>query len=194
MQAAAMRLWLAAILLAPLWVVAVRLAPGPIRLVAWLVAGGAVVLFGIKLVRQYTTLASMQEVVDTADALARVLAMGGSGQEPAQPLTSVGSVVTFLPLGLFTALFRPLPGEVPNAFGVMAGVENVALLLFAGVAALRARLRDFLDPVVLWAAAPLGGWASNYAFLSYSQLGGAARLQLPLLPALLPVLPYLLRR
>src|SRR6266705_3055829 len=62
----------------------------------------AVLLFGVllaaamKLVRQYTTLASLQEVMDTADALARALAMGGSGEEPAQPLTSVGSVVTFL--------------------------------------------------------------------------------------------------
>src|SRR2546426_11616663 len=124
-----MRAWLAAILLAPLWVVAVRLAPGPIRRAAWLAAGGAVVLFGMRLVRQYTTLASLQEVMDTADAVARVLAMGGSGEEPAQPLTSVGSVVTFLPLGFFTALFRPLPGEVPNPFGAMAGAENVAVLL-----------------------------------------------------------------
>jgi len=194
MLAAAMRLWLAPILLAPLWVVAVRLAPGPLRRAAWLVAGGAVVLFGMKLVRQYTTLASMQEVMDTADALARVLAMGGSGEEPAQPLTSVGSIVTFMPLGLFTALFRPLPGEVPNPFGVMAGVENVALLLFAGFAALRARLRDILDPVVLWAVALLGAWASVYAFLSYSNLGSAARFKLQILPVLLLLLLYLARR
>src|SRR2546427_10667316 len=110
-------------------------------------------LFRSKLVRQYTTLASLQEVMDTADALARALAMGGSGEEPPRPLTSVGSVVKFLPLGLFTALFRPLPGEVPNPFGLMAGVENVALLLCPGFAALRARLRDCLDPVVLCAVA-----------------------------------------
>jgi len=192
--AAAMRLWLAPILLAPLWVVAVRLAPGPIRRAAWLAAGGAVVLFGMKLVRQYTTLASLQEVMDTADALARALAMGGSGEEPPQPLTSVGSVVTFLPLGFFTALFRPLPGEVPNPFGLMAGVENVALLLFAGFAALRARLRDFLDPVVLWAVALLGAWGSLYAFLSYSNLGSAARFKLQILPVLLLLLLYLARR
>ena len=193
MLAAAMRLWLAPILLAPLWVVAVRLAPGPIRRAAWLAAGGAVVLFGMKLVRQYTTIASMQEVMDTADALARALAMGGSGQEPPRPLTSVGSLVTFLPLGLFTALFRPLPGEVPNPFGVMAGVENVALLLFAAFAALRARLRDFRDPVVLWAVALLGAWGSLYAFLSYSNLGSAARFKLQILPVLLLLLLYLAR-
>ena len=148
----------------------------------------------MKLVRQYTTIASMQEVMDTADALARALAMGGSGQEPPQPLTSVGSVVTFLPLGLFTALFRPLPGEVPNPFGVMAGVENVALLLFAGFAVLRARLRDVLDPVVLWAVALLGAWASLYAFLSYSNLGSAVRFKLQILPVLLLLLLYLARR
>ena len=193
MLAAAMRLWLAPILLAPLWVVAVRLAPGPIRRAAWLVAGGAVALLGIKLVRQYTALTSIQDVVDTADALSRVLAMGGSGEEPARPLASVGSLVTFLPLGLFTALFRPLPGEVPNPFGWMAGVENVALLLFAGFAALRARLRDFLDPVVVWAVALLGAWASLYVFLSYSNLGSAARFKLQILPVLLLLLLYLAR-
>src|SRR2546427_12210921 len=112
----------------------------------------------------------MQELVDTADALARALAMGGSGQEPAQPLTSVGSVVTFLPLGLFTALFRPLPGEVPNAFGGMAGVENVARLLFAAVAALRGRLRDVLDPGVLGGGALPVSSGSRPACLSYFHL------------------------
>src|SRR2546428_6949655 len=114
MLAAAMRLWLAPILLAPLWVVAVRLAPGLIRRAAWLAAGGAVVLFGMKLVRQYTTLASLQEGMDTAHAPAPGPAMGGSGEEPPRPLTSVGSVVTFLSRGLFTAPFLPLPGAVPN--------------------------------------------------------------------------------
>src|SRR2546428_8260276 len=149
MLAAAVRLWLAPIRLAPRWVVAVRLAPGPIRRAAWLAAGGVVALLGMKLVRQYPALASRREVGDTADALARVLAMGGSGEEPPRPLTSVGSVVTFLPLGLFTALFRPLPGEVPNPFGVMAGAEDVALLLVPALAPLHARLRDFRHPRVL---------------------------------------------
>ena len=192
--ASAMRPWLAPILLAPLPVVAVRLASGPLRRTAWLVAGVVLALLMVKLVRQYTNIASIQDVVDTADSLARALAMGGSGQEPPRPLTSVGSLVTFLPLGLFTALFRPLPGEVPNPFGVMAGVENVALLLFAGFAALRARLRDFRDPVVLWAVALLAAWGGLYAFLSYSNLGSAARFKLQILPVLLLLLLYLARR
>ena len=192
--ASAMRPWLAPILLAPLPVVAVRLASGPLRRTAWLVAGVVLALLMVKLVRQYTNIASIQDVVDTADSLARALAMGGSGQEPPRPLTSVGSLVTFLPLGLFTALFRPLPGEVPNPFGVMAGWENVALLLFAGFAALRARLRDFRDPVVLWAVALLAAWGGLYAFLSYSNLGSAARFKLQILPVLLLLLLYLARR
>src|SRR2546427_908258 len=189
-----MRPGLAPIPLAPLPVAAVRLASGPLRRTAWLVAGVVLALLMVKLVRQYTNVATVQDVVDTADALARVLAMGGSGQEPARPLTSVGGLVTFMPLGLFTALFRPLPGEVPNPFGVMAGVENVALLLFAGFAVLRARLRDVLDPVVVWAVALLGAWASLYAFLSYSNLGSAVRFKLQILPVLLLLLLYLARR
>src|SRR2546429_1336418 len=66
MLAAAMRLWLAPILLAPLWVVAVRLAPGPIRRAAWLAAGGAPVPFGVKPGRPDTPLPRMPEGMDTA--------------------------------------------------------------------------------------------------------------------------------
>src|SRR2546425_10476381 len=77
---------------------------------------------------------------------------------------------------------------------MMAGVENVSLLLFASFAALRARLRDFRDPVVLWAVALLGSWGSLYAFLSYSNLGSASRFKLQILPVLLLLLLYLPRR
>src|SRR2546428_14055284 len=100
-----MRLWLAPILLAPLWVVAVRLAPGLIRRAAWLAAGGAVLLFAVKLVRQYTNVATVQDVGDTADALARVLAMGGAGQKPPRAPTSGGGPRDFLPP-------RPVHGAV----------------------------------------------------------------------------------
>ena len=189
-----LRLWLAPILLAPLGVAAVRLASGPMRRTAWLVAGCALTLLGMRLVRQYTPIASMQDVVDTADALAQALPWGGSGRQLVRPLTSVGDVVAFMPLGLFTALFRPLPGEVSNLYGLMAGVENVALLLLAGFAALRARLRDFRDPVVLWAVALLAAWGLLYGFLSYSNLGAAVRFKLQILPILLLLCLHLTRQ
>src|SRR2546425_3318194 len=68
MLAAAMRAWLAPILLAPLWVVAVRLAPGPIRRAAWLAAGGGGGVFGVKMGGPHTTLPSMPAGGGTAGA------------------------------------------------------------------------------------------------------------------------------
>ena len=95
---------------------------------------------------------------------------------------------------MFTALFRPLPGEVLNPFGWLAGFENAVLLALCGRAVLRTRFRELRDPIVLWAVSFVIVWAIVYGFASYQNLGTAVRFKLQVLPILLGLLFYFGRR
>lgn len=134
---------------------------------------------------------AMTALLARLNALTRAWAFGGSGQVPPQ-FTSVWSVLVFFPLGAFTALFRPLPGEVPSAFGLMAGLDGLTLLTLVAAAAVRlARrpaVRGLVDAAVLWGLAFTVCWTLLYAFLSYQNLGTAFRFRAQLLPVLLLVL------
>ncbi|MGH2453071.1 MAG: hypothetical protein ACRDF5_04820, partial [bacterium] len=112
-------------------------------------------------------------------------AVGGSAQVPPADLTRVDRFLVFLPLGVFTALFRPLPGEVSHTFGLVAGLENSVLLVLAALALTRLRLFHFRDPVLLWGVLFVGIWAILYALISYQNLGAAARFKVQILPVLL---------
>lgn len=116
-------------------------------------------------------------------------AVGGSAVNAPLVFSSWKDVLSFLPAGVFTALFRPLPGEVGNAFGLLAGLENVLLLVLTvgtiwwvlagkGGGAYRKR------PVVLWILLNVVIWAGIYAFLSYQNLGTAVRFKAQILPLL----------
>jgi len=118
---------------------------------------------------------------------------GSSGQVIAGGFASYADLIRFAPLGAFTALFRPLPGEVSNPFGLLAGLENVALLGLVGLALVRLRARDLGDPIVLSACLLVGAWAAVYGFVSYQNLGTAVRFKVQVLPVLLCLLLYLAR-
>lgn len=119
---------------------------------------------------------------------------GGSGQRIAVDFSSFSDLVRFAPIGMFTALFRPLIGEVPNAFGLLAGLENAVLLAFALFALIRLRASDLGEPVILSALLVIGLWAGVYGFLSYQNLGTAVRFKVQVLPVVLCLLIHLCRR
>jgi hypothetical protein len=96
-------------------------------------------------------------------------------------------------MGVFTALFRPLPGEVPNLFGFIQSLENVALLLLLIMAIKRTRLEELKDPLVVWAILLVLAWASVYGMATYN-LGTLVRFRLQILPMFLGLLLYLSRR
>ncbi|MDQ3606039.1 MAG: hypothetical protein M3418_07635, partial [Gemmatimonadota bacterium] len=106
--------------------------------------------------------------------------------------TSIGGMLAFLPIGAFRALFRPLPGEVMNPFGILAGFENLFLLALGALAFWRARLRRLGEPLVQWALLLILIWAAFYGFVS-SNLGAAVRFKLQILPVLLLLLLHLSR-
>ena len=100
----------------------------------------------------------------------------------------------FAPLGAFTALFRPLPGELFNPLGLLASLENLVLLALVFLAIKRAKWRDIKQPLILWAITLILIWSVVYGFASSQNLGAAVRWKLQILPLLVGLLCYLGRR
>jgi hypothetical protein len=82
-------------------------------------------------------------------------------------------------------LFRPLPLEVLNPFGLLAGLENAFILTLFVVGLMRHGLGWFRQPILLWALITLLVWAAAYGFASYQNLGSAFRFRVQVAPILL---------
>jgi hypothetical protein len=106
-------------------------------------------------------------------------------------IDSIGKKILFLPKGILSALFKPLPGEVRNSFGLLAGIENVVLLILFAVAILRLRLTKLKNTMVLWSIIFILIWACFYGFVSYHNFGTAVRYRLQVLPVMLGLFFYL---
>ena len=145
-----------------------------------------------------TNIATTADLVETIDHIAHSGALGsasegGSSQAVAR-FHNVWSMAKFAPLGAFTALFRPLPGEVLNPFGLLAGLENVVLLALVVRAMRRATWTEVRQPLILWVITLLVVWSVIYGFASTQNLGAAVRWKLQVLPLLLGLVCYLGRR
>lgn len=191
--AMAIRMWLGPILLAPLALVAVSTIRGWGRKVAALTAAIALCVGLLFSLRQRLALETFSESLEMLQTTSQSWAEGGSAQPIATNLSDPLQLLKFIPLGAATALFRPLPGEVMNAFGALAGLENGAVLVLLALAVTRGRLRELADPVFLWSSTFVVGWAVVYGPLSYQNLGTAVRFRLQVLPVMLLVLAYLAR-
>lgn len=191
--ALAVRLWLAPVLAAPLVVLALAGTRSAAQRVFWVVTGSAALALAVRMFGQRFALATMADLLDTANFWSQGWAEGGSAQLLGSEFTGIGSMVAFVPKGMFTALFRPLPGEVNNAFGLLAGLENAILLGLVATAAARSRLRDLREPLVLGALVFVVVWAGLYGFVSYQNLGTAVRFRLQVLPVFVTMLLYLAR-
>lgn len=192
--AAGIRLWFAPILLAPLFLLTLVGLRSALQRVIFTALGGVLLWIAVEQFRQQFALASVDELLSATTSLSQGWAYGGSAQEIATPFSSLGGMIRFLPVGMFTALFRPLPGEVMNPFGLLAGLENAILVALAVVAVVRMRVRELADPLVLWALAWVLAWAALYGFVSYQNLGTAVRFKLQILPVLLLLSLHLARR
>jgi hypothetical protein len=187
------RPWMGIIMCAPLvpfFLVTVRhlllrVALGGVVVVAtWLVLTNLPTMF---------TLETTDDVVALANDLVRRFDLGESTQAGSAEFDSLEDLVFFMPFGMFTALFRPLPGEVLNPFGLLAGLENAVLLVLLVRAISRSRWRDVQHPVLLWLILFIVIWLSMYAFVAYN-LGTIVRYKLQILPMLLCLLLYLAQR
>ena len=181
------RSWSGPILLFPLLVFAVTGLRRPWMRVVFSTL--ALVAFGLTVSQFAATfnIETLQDVQSVAEARARGWE-GGSAQERSERFTSIRSMLAFAPIGAFSALFRPLPGEVRNPFGLLAGMENLALLGLLAIAVFRFRLARLRDPAILWAVALVLTWSFVYSFVSYYNFGAAVRFRLQILPMLLLLL------
>jgi hypothetical protein len=109
-------------------------------------------------------------------------------------LNSTWDLMLFTPESVFIAFFRPLPGDVNTVFGWFAGFENLGLLLLSTWALLRVRFRHFQNPLFIWASALLLTWGLAYSVVAYKDLGSGVRYKLQILPVMLGMIAFLIRR
>ncbi|MBC8063741.1 MAG: hypothetical protein H7Y17_02850 [Chlorobia bacterium] len=182
--ASSMRLWLLPILMIPLTYLFAKTGPSRVRVplagfATLAMVGGAIAL---AVARGVT---SPSDLLPALAQVSQQWAEGGSAQRIEVPFDSIAGLAAFLPLGAFTALFRPLPMEVPNAFGLLAGIENLALLAFGGYIVLRKGLTPLQSRAVVFLMICLASWALVYALISFQNLGTASRFKVQALPILL---------
>ena len=192
--AASMRVWLGAIFMLPLVLLMLRDANWARRIV---IGGLAIAAFGFafSLSLDKFHIDSAEEAVTQTNSISQSWAYGGSAQKISGGLNSFGDIVMFMPAGMFSALFRPLPGEIGSVFGFLASLENMYLLWLLGVVIARSRWhRIFRDPLLLWATLLVLTWSSVYGIASYQNLGTAVRFKLQIEPILLLLLVRLAQR
>ncbi len=190
--AAWVRLWLSVIFLAPMIATIVFLSRTPLSLrIAVGLAAVPVLALSMQGFLARFEIDTAQDLVAEANRIGGSFARGGSAQE-LEAFGGLAEMVAFMPVGMFTALFRPLPGEIMNPFGILAGLENAAILYLLVKGLRRQPLRRVLaEPVLLWAILTLLAWAAVYGFVSYHNLGTAFRFRYIVSPILLPLAIFL---
>ena len=132
---------------------------------------------------------SQVQLLKLVNVFSRGWSQGGSAQE-VPVFHSMADLARFVPFAMFTSLFRPFPGEVMNAFGLLAGVENAFLLLLVGYGFYKAFPYVHRSSVLLLTVLTVFFWSLFYCFISYQNLGTAVRFKLQVLPLMLS-LPFL---
>ncbi|MDG4561604.1 MAG: hypothetical protein P9E88_09955 [Candidatus Competibacter sp.] len=185
------RIWFALILLLPLSIFFI--GQGSImRRILLFSLGIPALLFAMQGFNEKFKVETAQDVVERADKYSQSWARGGSAQKVEGGFNSISSMLVFLPAGIFTALFRPLPGEVLNPFGLLASAENAILIGMLLLIIFKGRWRQRIsEPIVAWAIALVIVWAAMYGFVSYQNLGTAVRFKLQVMPILLLIIMYL---
>ncbi|WP_141698793.1 hypothetical protein [Candidatus Marithrix sp. Canyon 246] len=185
-----MRLWYGPILLAPLIVFVINKNNGITKNLIFitLIVGSFVVT--LTLFAERFSIANTQDILAQTNQISKNFSAGGSAQA-VNTFNSPAQLLAFMPIGMFTALFRPLPGEILNPFGLIAGFENLFVLWLLVIAIKQISIKDLQEPLILWAIALIIIWAAIYAFVSSGNLGTAVRYRLSMLPILLSLLLYL---
>jgi hypothetical protein len=120
------------------------------------------------------------------------LTLGGSAEEAPFPLVDWTDFILYLPYGVFSALFRPLPMDVMTAFGWLTGLINYALLMICGSAFLRGKVAPQAVPAFGFFTLTCLIWAAIYGFISPANMGMGSRFQLQILPFVLMIVAVLM--
>jgi hypothetical protein len=189
--ASAIRLWLGPICAVPVVLVSLRVVRQWRYRFAILGVGTVIIVGLVQLLRDLFALDTLAASLQAIGTMSTAWAGGGSGRLVLTDLSNPAQLIKFLPIGFFTALFRPLPGEVMNAFGLAAGLENLVILSLVVLAVVRTRWRELREPVIAWAILFVVLWGAAYAPISHQNLGTASRFRLQVLPTMLVLILYL---
>jgi hypothetical protein len=190
-----MRTWVAAILSLPLAYLFAKSSRTPARRlvmgsVATAIASLTAVVSSVAILSKVTRgapIANREELVEHTHSVLRGFSPGTTAMASELSISSLPIMLLVLPLGVFTVLFRPLPGEILNPFGLIAGLENLVFLsmFVSGVRALRRdrqlRRRMFDEPVFVWATLLTLTWSAAYGLVSMQNLGASVRFRLPIM-------------
>jgi hypothetical protein len=152
---------------------------------------GVLIFLSYQLVAYKINIKNTGNVYEKLEKVAKDNARGGSaikGEkiEVKGPL----DVIKHAPTGIFTALFRPLPWDIPGLLGFAAGMEGLLLLYLFFKAVKRTRLRELNDPILVWAIVMVFSWALIYGF-AIQNFGTGVRWKTQVLPIFLGLLCYL---
>jgi hypothetical protein len=191
---AAIRPWMSLILSAPMAPFVVSRVQGSIIKAFFVVLFLIATWMSFDLLLETFRIQTAQDVVDQIDTIQQLSTRGGSTAIPDVALTSLGNTLIYLPVGIFTVLFRPLPGELLHFFGLLSGIENAVLLILVWVGIRRTSWQDITNPVILWLISLVLLWATFYAFGASYNLGTTMRYKLQILPLLLLLVLYLIQK
>lgn len=187
MIAGMMRFWTAPIFLFPLLVVIIVRARSNIF---WRTGILSALIYMQMLLVQFVidsfSFSSRIDVIKIVNSFARGWASGGSAQEVPE-FSSTADIARFMPWAMFSSLFRPFPGEIMNAFGLLAGIENAVLIVIVAYGLFKAGPYLHKSSTLLLTVLSIIFWSMIYCFVSYQNLGTAVRFKLQILPLLLSI-------
>ena len=186
-----MRPWLGTLFIPSLLIYFFKSNQGlPIKIVGILVAS-------LLLSSAYNLLKIKLEVSTTQDVLKKLefnrthFNAGGSALKKEVPkLSGIDDLIIQAPQGMFTALFRPLPFDVPGPLGFLSGMEGLLLVFLAFRAIIRTQIKELGEPLVAWALILVLAWAFIYGFV-IQNFGTLIRWKTQVLPVFLGLLLYL---
>jgi hypothetical protein len=186
------RSWNLAILVLPLASLGIRGIKKPALRFLFIGAIAGAAIFSIRMFADQFGVENSSDLINRTQSLSHSWNGGGSGRN-APEFASLTGMLKFAPLGMFTALFRPLPGEIMNPFGLLAGFENLFLLIFIfrSLKKIFSNKKHLYQPQVTWAVTLILIWSFVYSFVSFQNLGSAIRFRLQILPVMLCLLFYL---
>lgn len=126
-------------------------------------------------------------MVDQIQQLNSNFSSGGSALIKWQ-INSWYDLLIAIPSGAFTALFRPLPGDVNNLGGLLAGLENLILLPLFIYALKKIFPLVTKDPILFWVMTTIVVWTVIYSPVSSGNLGTGTRFRTQILPFVLLVI------
>jgi len=186
-----MRMWYGPILLAPLIIFFLIN-----NKISWMSKIVFLVIVVFTLLVLSNIFAEAFKIEDSKDILAetnKIAANFASQSNSGSKIDSFNSpiqMLAFIPIGMFAAFFRPLPGEILNLFALISGFENLFLLWFFVKSIKRIEIKYIIDPLILWAISFMIIWSAIYGIVAIGDLGSAVRYRVPVLPILVALLLY----